>query len=516
MEEEHTMMDLKDKLPELLEHLESGLVERETPVRLALLGALAGEHLLLIGPPGTAKSEIAGRLHDVFEDSDYFERLLTRFSVPEELFGPLSLEALEEDRYERKIEGYLPTATVAFIDEIFKANSAILNALLTLINERQFDNGSERIDVPLVCLIGASNELPEGSELDALYDRFLLRYQVEPVKSGNFVELLDGGEPMMSEVPDELKLSTTELQLVREEARNVELPDGIRDMLEELRNHLHHNEIYVSDRRWMQAVKLLKTAAYTNGRDEVSVFDAWLLQHCLWNEPEDREIVYEWYRDRVGADSVSEPGNFARVVKGLEATLENDRAQKQHARNEEGEPLYHDGDGGETTNAVPYHKTNQHGELLYLAPQGTDERDEGKELTAEELNNRFTGYNGEINSISKYKNRDENAVMVEPDPVLEPKTYSPEHKEGRLRRVEKALGNLETHLDGLEEKLDAIEQHVSADHWLPDSFASEASRQLEEKKDSAEDLMERLLDVQKGFEGLPVEDNPMDEEVLDA
>jgi MoxR-like ATPase len=139
---------------------------------------LAGEHVLLLGPPGTAKSALVRAIAQAFGGT-YFERLLTKFSTPEELFGPISLKALEQDRYQRVTAGKLPEAEFAFVDEVFKANSAILNSLLTAMNERLFHNDGAPTQMPLVALFGASNELPEGKELEALFDRFLLRFDVQ-------------------------------------------------------------------------------------------------------------------------------------------------------------------------------------------------------------------------------------------------------------------------------------------------------------------------------------------------
>jgi len=317
--------DLAAKIRTASRALESGLVERETEVRLLLLAAFCGEHLLLLGPPGTAKSELGRRLSAICGGASFFERLLTRFSVPEELFGPLSMKGLENDQYVRQTEGYLPTATVAFIDEVFKANSAILNSLLTILNERLFDNGNQRIKVPLLCLVGASNELPESEELDALYDRFLLRSSVEQVSAGSLATLLtmragsvlpagsegssssgDGGGGVGQMSCDDVGLSVSDFEGVKAAAQAaVDVPKSVVDLIVDLRSFLQDKcepPVYVSDRRLVKSISLLRVAAYTNGRNSVSEFDCLLLANVLWQRPSEASVVRDWILERLAQD----------------------------------------------------------------------------------------------------------------------------------------------------------------------------------------------------------------------
>lgn len=314
------------------------------------MAALCGEHLLLLGPPGTAKSELSRRLSKL-TGGKYFERLLTRFSVPEELFGPLSMKGLENDLYVRQTEGYLPTAEVAFIDEIFKANSAILNALLTILNERLFDNGSERLEVPLSCLVGASNELPESEELDALYDRFLIRRQVAQVSSaqlGTLAKLAAG-------TLDSTSLSTDSIdggngngiagpELTLEDFRgtaakayaSIDLPDAVIDVLTGLRNYLQDKcepPVYVSDRRFMKAVKMLQVAAYADARDTINEYDCLLLEFVLGQRPEDAHKVKAQVLETIASDPGLQQtelvflGLFGRACRILENNSKDELAE---------------------------------------------------------------------------------------------------------------------------------------------------------------------------------------------
>lgn len=289
---------IQKRIVSLLKQLTEDIHERDQIVAVSLLGAIAGYNTFLFGPPGTAKSLISRRLVCAFENPKYFEYLMNRFSTPEEVFGPVSIKALKEDRYIRKIDGYLPTADFAFLDEIWKSSPAILNNLLTIINEHIFKNGDERISVPLKALIAASNEVPpENQGLEALYDRFIIRLLVPPIEQEeNFNNLLDSkpssDKPNISE---NLRISDAELTKWREQLHEVKLSADtlliIKYIREELFTKFDKLGVYVSDRRWQRAAVLLKASAFCNGRKETNHSDVALLKYCLWTTPENREAV---------------------------------------------------------------------------------------------------------------------------------------------------------------------------------------------------------------------------------
>lgn len=290
---------LREKIEKNLEILNNGLVGKEKVMKLGLLSILSGENMILVGPPGTAKSEISRRLREILADSGsetYFEYLFTKFTTPEEIFGPLSIKQLQNDKFERNTEGYMPSSRIVFLDEIFKANSSILNTLLTILNERVFHNGLKREKTPLISLIGASNELPfENDELTALYDRFLIRAIVGYVSDDEIEMLLDIKETDM-EIPAEIKFTESDLNEIRNESEKVRVTFGIKKTIMQIRQD--YNKIFaednheiISDRKLVKMVKLLKISAYLNGRDKVDFSDLMLLINCLWNNPENIEKV---------------------------------------------------------------------------------------------------------------------------------------------------------------------------------------------------------------------------------
>lgn len=294
-------ISMKKRVTDLIDICSGGLYEREEIVAISLLSALSGQSIFLYGLPGTAKSLIARRLSHVFKDTTHFEYLMQRFSTPEDVFGPVSIQELKKDNYIRKTEGYLPTADFAFLDEIWKSSPAILNTLLTIINERIYRNGGKDEKVPLKALIAASNETPPSNQgLEALYDRFIMRIIVNPMQEReNFERLFDGDAVSYDiEVPEKLQFSheeweqlSSKITKVRTSKEVLSIIHSIRVSIEEFNKDNPQIAVYVSDRRWQKIALILKTAALLCDRTEVIPVDALILRHCLWTREDNREQI---------------------------------------------------------------------------------------------------------------------------------------------------------------------------------------------------------------------------------
>ena len=283
-----TITDLQ-KLEEIRQALNAKYVERENVVEGILVALLSRQHMLMIGPAGTAKSALSVELAEIVQGTTYFQWLLTRFSTPEEVFGPLSLKDLEKGIYKRNTISKMPEANLVFLDEIFKANSAILNSLLTLINERIFYNDETPVRVPLISVIGASNEYPEeGDGLEALFDRFLLRFELDYiVDETNFLSMMKGtGQKQI--MPSMTMGELIHLQFLTD---IVTIPEEVYETLTDIRNELFDEGIRPSDRRFKQSLSILKAKAVLNQRQVVNVSDIVILENVLWGTIDQKEAV---------------------------------------------------------------------------------------------------------------------------------------------------------------------------------------------------------------------------------
>lgn len=283
------------RLRALARSLETQFLGRQETIRLMVLSVLAGEHIALVGPPGTAKSALVRTFARAI-DSKYFEYLLTRFTEPNELFGPVDIPAFRQGTYRRRTEGMMPEAEIVFLDEIFKSNSAILNALLTLLNERKFNNGSTVVDVPLLSVFGASNEVPADESLQAIFDRFLLRVRSEHLDAYHFQELIGRGvnlelEKLGVAQPPQIFLTTRDLLAVRGEvAKRMHLSDELLATYKSLVFQIRAEGVSLSDRRVVKLIKLMAASAYFDGRPAADVSDLFILKH-VWNTLEQSEIL---------------------------------------------------------------------------------------------------------------------------------------------------------------------------------------------------------------------------------
>lgn len=284
-----------NKIEEIKRALNKKYFEREKEVEAILTAILARQHVLLIGPAGTGKSALSAEISQIIKGCNFFQWLLTRFSTPEELFGVLSLSELEKGRYQRNTAHKLPEAHIVYLDEIFKGNSAILNSLLTLLNERIFYNGDMPVRTPLMSIIGSSNEFPEDGEgLEALFDRFLLRFEVKYVNdTQNFLSMLKGNTDHIG-IPSMTLNELLEYQFMTD---MMNIPHDVYQTLAEIRLDLIDEGIRPSDRRFKQSLSLLKAKAFMEGRQQVERGDIMLLQHTLWETADQKEVTAQIVRE---------------------------------------------------------------------------------------------------------------------------------------------------------------------------------------------------------------------------
>jgi MoxR-like ATPase len=328
MREDWTFEELQqeaDALRERLNRFRTSLgrffINKQELIDLMVVAAVAQEPLLLVGPPGTAKSDLVLKFKDALGlgEEDYFEYMLTRFTEPSEIVGPIDISKLREGRYVRREQGKLPTARLAFLDEIFKSNSAILNILLTIINERKFYQDGVPMPVRLRILFAATNEVPEQAELAALKDRFCLKAESRSVQETHFQQLIDAGiqgevnkalsqKPWMeghASLEDILKANRyltylfgrkhrgTSRNSEEQNDRQVFFPAEVFDEFQRLvKTLVRDDHIFISDRKLVKLYKLFRVRSWLFTGGAVSRDDLHLLAY-LGETHQEIEVLRE-------------------------------------------------------------------------------------------------------------------------------------------------------------------------------------------------------------------------------
>jgi MoxR-like ATPase len=260
--------------------------ERRDVVDGSIAALVAAENVLLLGPPGTAKTKLIEVLADATGMSR-FTHLMTQFTDPSEIFGGLDVAAAKVGIRRTITTGMLPEVQIGILDEIFKSNSAILNALLTIINERKFHNGAETIHAPLNSIFAASNEMPQTDDLAALFDRLFLRFEVDYLRSdANFLTVIADGNPKPS-----IKLSPDVISAAQAGASSVRVTTEASQALLNIRTSLKAENVIVSDRRWVKAYGFAKSVAWLDGDDEVTPEHLGFLADALWSDPDQKSTV---------------------------------------------------------------------------------------------------------------------------------------------------------------------------------------------------------------------------------
>jgi hypothetical protein len=451
-------MNIRDRIEALLSHLNRGVYEKETAIQLALLTAIAGESIFMLGAPGVAKSLVARRLKLAFKDARAFEYLMSRFSTPDEIFGPVSISKLKnEDKYERIISGYLPAADVVFLDEIWKAGPSIQNALLTVLNEKIYRNGDREERVPIKGIISASNELPSrGEGLEALWDRFLVRILVEGIQEpGHFEDMICMVQEAGSVGPDlSLQISAEEYAECSTLIDMVSVGADILQIIHTIRCYIQRynekqedpsRELYISDRRWRKIIRLLRTSAYLNGRDAVDLMDCFLIQYCIWDEPSQISQTRQFVIDAISQNGYKLDLSLEDIkesIKEVRQDVIQETRTKTTISVEEPE-LVHLGGGVNAYKIKDFFKFGQEG---YIRKEDYDSLPDGraKSLTlynshGEPLNtSSYYGYRASFSCVREDKGENIGCLNIDGN-AYELETKTIERKQTVIKRPHRAI-----------------------------------------------------------------------------
>lgn len=284
------VLSVLKKLDLISDELKARYVERDFVIDNCIKALITGQTVLMVGPPGTAKSAITDDLCKRIEEGKYFSWLLNRTSDPSEILGPFSLKEMENDKFLRVTKNKLPEAEIVFLDEIFKCNEPTLNILLPLINEKVFYNDGTSCDVPLITLFAASNEYPDEDSLMALYDRLMFRLELNYVQDSTnklkmYKSFLSGSKKSDSTI------TLDELNLIKSAMDQVTISDEVLNEYIKLINKVYSEGIIISDRRQNESLKVLKATALMSRRNTVEITDFIALKTVFWNLPDEIELL---------------------------------------------------------------------------------------------------------------------------------------------------------------------------------------------------------------------------------
>lgn len=283
------------KMSQIFVEMNNLFVERDELIKLMELAIVTGTNLLMLGPPGTAKSAITYEMCGRIENANYFQWMLNKTSDPSEILGPFSVKEMENDKFMRITTGKLPEAHIAFMDEVFKSNAPTLNALLTIMNEHIFYNDGKPVEVPLISMFGASNEPPEDESLDAMYDRFIFRMNVQYIHDAankkrmhsNYVDNRAGLLNMVNKTT----ITLEEVQALQAAAKTVKVPKDIINKFIRLISDLDRQAVHISDRRQNECFKVMQGSAVLAGRNNVTLDDFKSLVYVLWEKEEHIPLI---------------------------------------------------------------------------------------------------------------------------------------------------------------------------------------------------------------------------------